>query len=251
MESKLLQPLNDEFDIVCVVSGPQDFGEPHLRARFHACGVNRRTCKWIGPPPPRVQEDFNRRFNRAVVMHGDAFLIASPSEYLAELKRLAALQGTRNLPDHYFASLGSAELIRAVMPAGAVNIWEAWMQEPLATQCFDAGQPFLCDLQQRPESASAGGPDYPSQLTHGTIVANFGDGRPPRVATALEACQAMGFNLLSDAIPKSTLAPVLRGLPPGRLQKLCGNGMQLTVEAAWMLYCVMNVVRQDNRLPRS
>lgn len=139
-----------------------------------------------------------------------------------------------------------------VVPAGSLNTWEQWLGDDIAQVCFRNNKPFICDLQQKPHCGITGGPDFPSQLTHGTFCVTYpaSDGKRMKIASPFEALQAMGFNLLSTCCPKSAMEPIFRQLSPAKLQKLAGNGMQLTVEAAWMFYCIMNVARRDDRLLR-
>ena len=118
--------------------------------------------------------------------------------------------------------------------------------------CVANKQAFLCDCQQNPVSdkktASSGGPDWPSQLTHGLVIASYPD-NTIKISSPLENLQTMGFNMLSDTMPRTRLLLVLQQLPGHVQHRLSGNGMHLPIEAAWMLYCIMHTARRDDRLP--
>ena len=58
----------------------------------------------------------------------------------------------------------------------------------------------------------------------------------------------MGINMLSAEAPLSPLAHVLRSLSYRQLIRLCGNGMQLSVECAWMSFCLGHMAAADNHL---
>eukprot|EP00974_Lingulodinium_polyedra_P055761 5362706-Lingulodinium_polyedra.AAC.1 len=98
------------------------------------------------------------------------------------------------------------------------------------------------------KTASSGGPDWPSQLTHGCVIATYPN-RTIKVAEPFEYLQAMGFNTISNSWPRTPMLDILKELPIHQVHRMCGNAMHLPTEAAWMLYCIMHTSRRDHRLP--
>ena len=82
---------------------------------------------------------------------------------------------------------------------------------------------------------------------HSLFICRAGDPPDePRLVTAMEAAQAMGFNVLDSSWPQSMMKPIFERLRPRSVKELMGNGMHLKVEAAWMMYAFANLVRTVN-----
>eukprot|EP00969_Alexandrium_andersonii_P054457 2397329-Alexandrium_andersonii.AAC.1 len=85
------------------------------------------------------------------------------------------------------------------------------------------------------------GPDWPVQLTHGTILAfkqgPQSDTAKPRLATAMEHLVAQGFHAVeavTQDYPLSKMAPICQGLKEWEIKPLAGNGMHLAIVCDWM-----------------
>ena len=110
--------------------------------------------------------------------------------------------------------------------------------------------PMMCDLDHWPNSKGCThGPDWPVQLTRGTVAAlglDPADQSSWRIATAKEHLGAQGFALHPghcDLFGVMQIASILEGFTPRQLKLLSGNGMHLVTQASFMCYILANTVR--------
>ena len=102
---------------------------------------------------------------------------------------------------------------------------------------------FLRDVEQWPgQKCGFGGPLFPCQLTHGTVV-SFG---MQREALAMEHLFVQGWHVYPTGTDFMTpLLPCLLGLKPNQIKHLSGNGWCLPAVASWMVYVWSNTVRRQ------
>ena len=94
VQARIIDPLASDIFTVVIKTGPQMIGEPHLRSRLHAYGLNLHTCIWTGPSTSEAaQQDFNERFDRGIAMTGDAFMLLDESARRQVLAAKAKNQG--------------------------------------------------------------------------------------------------------------------------------------------------------------
>ena len=84
-------------------------------------------------------------------------------------------------------------------------------------------------------------PAAPEQLTHG-LYYSF---RQRRLILGVEHLLANGWNIGMGGSYVSPLTPLLSKMSERDLKGLSGNGMNLQMIGAWVLYCAMNVKRKE------
>jgi hypothetical protein len=180
---------------------------------------------------------------------GDILFCAPDEDRWAHYQHLAKVQGNF-VNVSVLKELSTQELLACILPPGQSKIYEEYME--LKSEYSSLGGAFVADLDHHPNTASSQGPDWPCQLTHGTVVA-FGntEAEKPRIATPLEHLSAQGFHLFEGAttldFPATKLASVLSSLSGQAAKKMAGNGMHLAIVCSWMFFVLSNV----QRVPRS
>ena len=132
-----------------------------------------------------------------------------------------------------------------------------WMDTEEFKLHMRRGQPFLFDADQNPPKVGgrcSGGPLWPSQLTHGTILCfkQTGSSRSWRLALPEEHLQAMGFNMLSADADVSPIKLALSNLNVSQvdMQRMSGNSMYVKTQAAWMWYFLGHIVPRQKHMCR-
>ena len=230
-----------------MTDGPHLHGEPMQRLRIHGFAINLQTVRWCGLGEGEWQEDFKARFHRNAVFKCDSYLLANADRVSREKADLATVQKMKIGAEFFLTNK-------------ALNQWGPMLYSPSHMQriqdninspdvgysldmfgvcCFDAEQNL---------GWSSSGPDMPSLTKHHSLfICRAGDPLDePRLVTAMEAAQAMGFNVLDSSWPQSMMKPIFERLRPRSVKELMGNGMHRKVEAAWMMYAFANVVRREN-----
>ena len=62
--------------IVSIVTGPEHQGYPTLRTRALSAGLDREAYVWVGPDDDHIQEDFEEKFHKLLVL--DAVVAGGP-----------------------------------------------------------------------------------------------------------------------------------------------------------------------------
>ena len=253
------QRLKDECDHWCyafwVVAGSQYMGFPSLRERVLGVLLNRKTVKWMGPATQeQVEVEFTELFARSVQMPGGA-LIADSEEarwnmYLRMANNRHRRSG-RTFTVYELQQMEHWELLMTLGPPGCNQRFGEWIAHMQATHPIMPGEPYICDLDHRPNTRSSGGREFPSQLTHGTIMSIL-ERDNWKIATPLEHLGALGVHSLPEYCRDFPESPVVRSMRNAELneksmKELCGNGMHLQTQAAWMLYVLCNVAEVDQR----
>lgn len=222
-------------------------GWPVRRKRAFSCGLNLKTCAWLGPTDPeKLADDFLSFFQEQVVCDGNVFLQSGLEEVNAEIIRMAGLRGhscdvedVSHLQHHQIFSPG--QLVR--------------LQEygSLARQALekDPDSAFFADLDQNAHTGSSTcGPMIPSLLTHGSLY-SFSRGR---IMTGSELLFTHGYNCfqlqhplmgmgLQSKIRRCRIGHILKQLPVTSTMQLLGNGWHLPVIASWVMYVLCHTVR--------
>ena len=174
----------------------------------------------------------------------DSYLLANTERVSQEKADLARLQKLTLGPEPFVSN-------KAVTDWGAMLFSPSHMQriidnlDSMQTKHSIASFGLCCfDAQQNLGWASSG-PDMPCLTKHHSLFVSKAADPPdePRLVTAMEAAQAMGFNVLDPSWTQSMLKPIFEKLRPIHLKALMGNGMHLKVEAAWVMYALANVAR--------
>eukprot|EP00971_Amphidinium_carterae_P225727 4476906-Amphidinium_carterae.1 len=107
-----------------------------------------------------------------------------------------------------------------------------------------------CSVCAAADESPAAGDCWPTQLTHGTLLAwSQKDGKSNwEIATCAEHLGALGFRMHNDdaVFPLSNWKPVLATFESTQVKKLSGNGMHLQTQLAWMLYVLAFCVKKDS-----
>ena len=227
-----------------MTDGPHLHGDPIQRLRTHGFAINTRTVRWCGLDDGRWQLDFKRRSHRNNMMTRDSYLLANADRVSREKADLARVQKLTLGPEHFVSN-------KAVTDWGPMLFSPLHMQriidnlDSMQTKHSIASFGLCCfDAQQNLGWASSGPDMLCLPKVHSLFVSKAADPPDePRLVTAMEAAQAMGFNVLDPSWTQSMLKPIFEKLQPRLLKELMGNGMHLKVEAAWMMYALANVVR--------
>ena len=245
----------DGAKIVSLCTGPELMGWPCKRLRRLTAIINRQSLVWLGPETEEALEaDFLERFYRGIVIDGTALLTADTQDRLAEYKRIAT--NRRNQLDqdmiHTTDDLTSMRVLAAVLPPGAIDKLMQYERHRVKKYGANRGAVLMCDAEHNLGTGSTCGPDWPVHLTHGSIVAlkDSPSGTLSwTMATIWEHFESMGFIMRQrdGGLPVSKLLPHLRTLQNWQLKQLCGNGMHLMTQGAWMAYVLSNVGNADWR----
>ena len=247
-ERKVLEPLENECEGLWTNDGPELHGEPHLRWRMHGAVWNKASMIWVGPPPQDWQRDFEEKFHRAHAVDCTIFLQADKQQVWQDVELMLHRRG-HYIKMHAYDQLRADEALDLMCPPYMRELVAQHLETTECKQALEAGKPWAIDAEQGPGTGSSPGLDWPSQLTHGTVmvftrVGPGTSGLRVRLASKLEHAQAMGWNVLCDEYPLSPLCQVLQQLKPYEVKALVGNGMSLRVECAFMMYILSNLVRR-------
>ena len=239
---KLAKPLQRTHTVIAVKIGPDIFGHPTRRTRNLAAGLSQKTLIWIGPPQAEIQDHFESIFARKTLLTGAAYFRASP-EALRQFAQKAMMKRGLRLDVDELLDLPTTgmEFLDTFLPPGAHQRLEAYEQQRESLQGMDGT--YIVDLEQWPQSkAGAGGPYFPSQLTHGSVL----DVNTMKYALGTDHLAANGFHTDSGISRdyRSLLAPILQGLSSHEQKELSGNGQSLPAIAAWFLYVFCHTVRR-------
>ena len=138
------------------------------------------------------------------------------------------------------------EFLSLLQSASSVAHWKSWMATSQVQEIFQQNEPCFVDLEQNPckGGACTPGPGIPSLLTHGVLVKCTPHN--VRCVHPLELAQIQGFNMWERlGLPVCRFRHLFARMSARDLKHLMGNGMALSVEAAWMLYVLSNVVRRE------
>ena len=247
------QRLQEECGEVCeavwVVAGSHYMGFPALRERVLGALLNRKTVRWCGPAEQKdIEREFTQLFSKSVEMSGGSLLTDTDEERWAKYVRMADNRHKRSGRTFSVAelqALDSWELLMVIAPPGTNQRLDEWYTHMEQCHPMMPGEAFLCDIDHHPNTRSTGGREFPSQLTHGTIMAITAR-EQWKIATIREHLSAQGFHALPAQCEHFVECPVVKilhdlNLKDGEMKALCGNGMHLQTQAAWMLYVFCNI----------
>lgn len=241
---RLQERLQETHEIRWLTTGPELFGWPHKRRRLLAVGYNKATMAWAGAcSMSSMQQEFAQRFHRSIMASGDMLMMASPAEMCEEYSKLAKVQKNRLEPS-CIAQVPKQDLLRLLLPAGAVHRLSEWRAE--MDRLKSVGGVALVDIDHHPGTkGTTGGSDWPVSLRHGTIVClKQDDPEGWRIGLALEHFTALGFFMyapMCESFPTSRLKFLLSHLSVAQQKSLAGNGMHLVTQTAWTYFCLANL----------
>ena len=244
---KIAAPLASSHHVVWVTTCPGLQGFPTTRPRVFSAGLNRKGMAWLGPSKPEdIQADFDSIFSTTMELSGHVFFRAETPDIVQDLQKRLRDRGNHSpVADVASASEDGGGFIldpstlECFLPPGATQRFWSYDNGRAANE--GVGGAFLADVEHWPgQRRGLGGPLFPCQLTHGTVV----DWESMRPATPMESLSAQGFHVLGDlSLFKSPLANFLRTLSRSKLLHLVGNGINLPAFAAWILYVWSNSAR--------
>ena len=246
----------DTHKMVSVKAGPEHLGWPHRRRRLLAAGLSRASLIWTGPEDDEaIAQDFSSRFHKATMLTGSVFAMASDSEVRSEYLRMARKQ-RHHLSSVDLDRMSSSELLRHIVPPGAVQRYQEWLAHAEKNNLGSLGGVLMVDIDHHPETKGlSAGSDFPLNLRHGTVLCIEGaeGGREGsetwRMMLAPEHLSAMGFHVYDDMcadFPRSNTVEVLQSLAtPEQMKSLLGNGQHLATQASWMCYVLAHTVRRS------
>ena len=239
-----------------VIVGSQFFAIPSLRERVLGAVLNRLTVQWVGPPTREsVEIEFNQMFARSMQITATALLVDSDDNRWEMYLRIANKRGEKRgrvFTMKQLKRLQPWQLLTFIQPPGACARLAEWYDYMEQHHPMQPGEAFFCDIDHHPGTRSTGGKEFPSQLTHGTVLAIFGR-EDWKMCTPKEHMAALGFHALPrhcHAFPECPVVSVLDRLniEDADVKHLCGNGMHLQTQAAWMIYIISNIQsKQDQR----
>ena len=249
-QERLSKSFGDAAHVFSIVTCPSDHGWPHRRRRILAAVINKKTLQWQGARSvEEVQADFKRRFHRSVGCSAGCLLVADRDEQIKELYQFAS-QRCNNVSLEDITALFDAQnqekLEELCFPPGAIERLAAWRKHLGLEECDENEKWQFCDVDHNVHSRGpAAGELWPTQLTHGTVMA-FLQNRW-RLATGMEHYAALGFNSHSHMpnTKSSRLMSLISQLPPIHQKQLSGNAMHLETQASWMLYILAHVSRHQ------
>lgn len=250
IESGFQDNLEGSHFCIWVRVGPELLGWPHKRMRVLGAALNLKTVDWHGPPDQRaIAIDFASRFHRATVASGDVFALASESERQQEYIGLAKKQKNHLKPAH-LDSIPKKELLRLLLPPGAVQRFNEWMDT--ASDGCSLGGRYMFDVDHHPNTkGSTGGSDWPVNLRHGTVLSvDSEDADSWKIMTTMEHFASMGFLVfpeLQETFSGWSGAQFLTDSSRFQLKRFLGNGMHLVTQAAWMFYVLGHTSLKDPR----
>ena len=236
-----MDPLSSTHDIHWIITGPEYLGWPTKRPRMFCCGINKKRLKFVGRDDYRT--DFMEKFYRMAQISGDALFCAPDNQVHQSYSDLARVQG-HNVKPEDVPKFKPLDLLPYLLSAGQLQIFQEHLEEKAEKQGLDGS--FIADIQQHPGRASSSGPDFPCQLTHGTVVTFRDDGKGPRIATGMEHLGAQGYHLFEASCCDHPLSKMLQPFQKlkEREQKLVsGNAVHLAPLAAWLFYNLANIER--------
>lgn len=242
-DKKLVEALSSTHDVLFMRIGPDDLGFPVRRPRSYSFGINRATCRWVGPAD--YETDFKERFFRSLQCEGDVFFCAPVNIAANDLRCRACARGVyfHEMDDSSVVQVGVPGSPQDFLPPGAVQRFHAWGAERSRLQSMTGT--FISDIDHWPGRGSVGGCLFPALQTHGSIY-SWTQGR---FATPGEHLVAQGFPLYpSRPAELSALTSALRLTRQSTesIKRLAGNGMHLAVLSSWVWYCLSNTVRIDS-----
>lgn len=243
--SRLQTRLEETHTVLWLTTGPELFGWPHKRRRLLAVGYNKATMAWAGAGGMHnMQREFEQRFHRSIMASGDMLMMASAAEIREEYSKLALVQKNRLAPS-CVDQIPKQELLRLLLPAGAVHRLAEWRAEVDGLR--SVGGVAMVDIDHHPGTkGTTGGSEWPVSLRHGTVVCLMQDDPDGwRIGLALEHFAALGFFMfgpMCKSFPMSRLKPVLGRLSVAHAKSLAGNGMHLVTQCAWTYFCFANLV---------
>ena len=241
-KTQLRAPLAASHRVVYVKAGPELEGHPNSRPRHMGSGLNRYTMLWTGPESDAaIQEDFDKIYNTTMETTGDIFFAADNLEVRSEFSRMLQLRGHYNAAAELPASFDDDDFLSQVLAPGAAQRRDAY--EKIRHEYEGIGGSYLADVEHWPGRLGKGGPLFPCQLCHGTVV-SWMSRRP---AVSHEHLAAQGYHILNAHCSDFTspLKAFFCGdghttLSPSKKKELAGNGISLPVMLAWILYVLCN-----------
>ena len=233
-ETKLWTPLATTHWCKTVRADPKRMGHPARRPRVLTAGFNHRV-RWLGQD--EVQADFDRLFSEDVMLLGDEYFMAESDDVRSDQQALAKnrkvwmkTQGILTGSDHL-----------DILAPGSQRRWKAHDEY---RQILRPSPSHVADIMQnRPDrgGTSVPGPLWPTQLT-GSVVWSW---RRQRVACKMEHLAAMGVHAFdAEAMSEFGISPIaemFRDMPRHHVIRMCGNGMHLATQLAWMAYVFCNI----------
>ena len=177
VEQRLCVELGLTHFTVYIRTGAFCFGWPHDRDRVQATMLNRRSVVWIGPmSQDEIEADFRRRFYRRPMMGGSALLTydaAARNEYYASSANNRPGQKSAGFTAGDVESWAPEELLMSISPPGMLDRYKAWQRVRAQKHISLPQRDFMCDLDHWPSmtQGGSGGHTWPTQLTHGTVMA--------------------------------------------------------------------------------
>ena len=215
-----------------------------MRKRLFATAVNRNTMHWIGPEDmDLVTEDFMTFFRVKVLLNADSFVgVDCPIMQKTFRMALAAMRGIYNT-----TAVDQMQLEDFLPPGGRTRLQkhiEAFEKLRASAGHVPA---WAADLSQNPDHMFRAGVWMPT-LARSSVIASltkrrlftpgelsFSQGWPRQGISDPKYLEAVGFNF--DTLSASAQ------------RSLTGNGMNLNVMAAWLMYVMCHVVRKNDARP--
>ena len=256
---KFKEYLADTHVCVWVKMGPELLGWPHKRMRVLGCAINRSSMLWLGPSSPeQVYKDISSRFFKSVQLSGEAFCLANPAQINDELLHFAKRQHN-HLTLEALTHTDPMELLRMILPPGGVQRFHEWLSWGQSRGLSSLGGQYFFDCDHHAgQRGQSSGSFLPVNLRHGMVmkVEQF-QPQSWRLLLGLEHLAMMGFHVfpqqLSEYFGESEVVAAMRGLTPGQVKKLVGNGMHLATQACWMMWVMAHTLprSQFEKLPKS
>ncbi|CAK8993450.1 Uncharacterized protein SCF082_LOCUS3512 [Durusdinium trenchii] len=162
--------------------GPELHGWPHRRRRVLAALISKETMEWLGSPSlTDLQADYKERFHRQMCADGSILLQASFEDRVQEMHTLAQLRknnvSLEEMGNVMADSNHGKEVARLTLPPGGIDRLAQWEQEFKDRRASDQSLSGPVQLFNRnvDKCSFAAGPAgsrlWPTQLTHGTVIA--------------------------------------------------------------------------------
>ena len=232
--------LSDDYHILCMRVSPHELGFPMRRPRCFTAGVSKAKFHWLGPHGTEaIERDFKSWFRKDLLLDGDVFLNAEPSQVRAWVD--SVLQRRRKSLPAAFESKNMDEYLSLLLSPSALGRKHVYDGDRAARGGSDA---YLCDLDQNLGYGPSPGPLMPCLDSHPSI---FSYNRR-RLAIPIELLAAQGIDTLPSLQGNrkpSQLGMLLQKLEDRSVKSLLGNSIHVPSYAAWFLYILSNCSRKE------
>ena len=210
---------------------------PSKRSRVLSFSGSLARLMWTGPSTQaEIQKDFNDTFNRQMILDGDAYLKASPTDVNRVYRQLLQKRHV-HVSEKDDIDVHGRGVLRSALSAGHMNRLDAYNELRITDKAC------IADLDHWPGSpGDTSGPLFPVQLRHSHLY-SF---KKRRLCLGLEHVHAQGWNVFGDSCFETPLLPLFKTLKESCIKDLSGNAMHLPCIAAWYLYVMTHIVRLES-----